>query len=80
MTKEERNTAIEAMINVINEDVGEVMKCFERAYEINDHDRFIQLSKRLDKLGELKAGLRNYRISMVGFGWIKDHMDMGDSQ
>lgn len=75
MNRTERDKMIEAMCKTIDEDREAVMKCFEKAYEAEDHDRFIQLGKRLDYLGLLKASLRKYGISMVGFEAIKSEMD-----
>ena len=74
MNRTERDKMIEIMCKTIDEDRKAVMECFEKAYDTENHDRFIQLSKRLDDLGQLRAALKKYGISMVGFEVIKSEM------
>ena len=65
----ERTELIKAMRDKILEDMRVMSKAADKALEANKTDDFINISKRIDKLMELRDSLRTYEFDMIGFDY-----------
>lgn len=66
----EREEIIKSIIEQIDKDLARLHNALCKAYDDNRHDDFINISKRIDKVGLLKASVEGYGISMKGFDWL----------
>lgn len=65
----ERKELIKAMRDKVLEDIRVMSKAADKALEANKTDDFINISKRIDKLMELRDSLRTYEFDMIGFDY-----------
>lgn len=63
-TNSKREDLINALLEQINDDLDNMREELCNAHE---HDSVIDIAKRMDKIGELKAMLAKYNMSMKGF-------------
>lgn len=68
-----REQLVNELMEQINEDMKALLKAEDKALDSNRSEDFINIAKRIDKLGALKVALHGYPISMKGFDWLVEN-------